>query len=74
MSQTILILVEGEKREEDIINSLKNARLFPKPNRRIVYAGEIYQLYKKLEGDDGLDLIGLLQEQGELAVRRPCFI
>lgn len=68
MAEVILIIVEGEEREGDVMLSFDNAGLFPKPTKKIVYAGEIYQLYKKLENDNGLDLIGLLQEEGKLDI------
>ncbi|AUZ05235.1 hypothetical protein ADP71_17080 [Vitreoscilla sp. C1] len=65
-NQKFLIVVEGEKAEVQIIQSLKNSGLFPVNNEVIAYCGDIYQLYnlyKRLSEDDGLDIIGLLIAQ-----------
>ena len=67
MSNKILFIFEGEKTEPQILNKMKEF-YFPEKSYSIIYAsynGEIYQLYKKLEEDEFLDVIEIIRERSK---------
>lgn len=62
MANKILFVVEGDKMEPSIIESIK--KLFPYENEKVVWShkNHIYNLYKKLEEDPDLDIFSLVKE------------
>jgi hypothetical protein len=65
MSNTVLLVFEGEKTEPNICDSLKEA-FFSDPTKTVLYASfkaEMYQLWKQINDDEYLDLIELLRER-----------
>ncbi len=61
----ILTIVEGEKVEKQILDNIdklyfsmenKNVKILP-------YCNNIYNLYKKLQKDDDLDIVGIVKEE-----------
>lgn len=67
MTEQALIIVEGQKREKQILTSLKAVGLFPIEHFQVVYGNHIYALYQSLSKDEGTDIIGILKSKGELS-------
>ncbi|WP_461248051.1 hypothetical protein, partial [Treponema sp. R6D11] len=66
MSNTILLVFEGEKIEGQLFNSIEKI-FFSNPNGQQIirssFKAEIYQLWKKIKDDDALDVVEVLKEE-----------
>jgi hypothetical protein len=65
MSSTTLLIFEGVSTEQNIVNNLEDFFFVDTGNTvvRASYGHNIYQLYEAFNDDDGLDLIGIIQEK-----------
>lgn len=64
-NNTVLLIFEGIKTEHSICNSLRK-HFIDKPSQTTIqtsYGFDIYRLFKQLEQDDGLTLLGIIQEE-----------
>jgi hypothetical protein len=66
MSNTILLVFEGEDVEKQLFNSIKKY-FFTSSNRKSIirgtFKGEIYQLWENIKDDDNIDIIEVLKER-----------
>ena len=65
MSHNILFIIEGERTEMQIVDSLQNFFVNENTLIKCVYGGEIYQIYKEIVEDDDLDTFSLLKERNQ---------
>jgi hypothetical protein len=73
MSNTILLVFEGEKTEPDIFKSIEKNFFTANQSNTIIRAsfkGEIYQLWKKIKDDDFLDIVEILKERDNSDITR----
>ena len=62
MSNNILFVFEGEKTEDQIIDSLKKFYFNQEMIITCAYCNNIYNLYKQLHTDEDLDTFNLLKD------------
>jgi hypothetical protein len=72
MSNTILLVIEGEIIEEQIINSIEKIFSLTSKKQQIIissYKAEIYQLWNEIKDDAGLDIVEVLKQRPDSDIK-----
>ncbi|WP_404985546.1 hypothetical protein ACI513_20380 [Chryseobacterium sp. M5] len=65
MLNKVLFVFEGDKTEEQVINSLQKYFVNENTSIKCIYGAEIYQIYREIKTDEDLDTFNLLKERNK---------